>query len=81
MKLAPLFLELSGKCEQQVVPTGQHYDHQISGNFFDVLGLPEPDFNLAVGAGSHAEQTANIRFWLEKMFWRFHPRQLSSIVM
>lgn len=73
MKLAPLFLELRGEYEQRVVHTGQHYDRRMSGDFFDVLGLPEPDYNLAVGAGSHAEQTARIMMGLEKLFFDISP--------
>jgi UDP-N-acetylglucosamine 2-epimerase (non-hydrolysing) len=45
---------------QLLVHTGQHYDRSLSDVFFDELGLPEPDVNLGVGSGSHAEQTAAI---------------------
>ena len=45
---------------QVVVHTGQHYDEGLSGAFFRDLGIPEPDINLGVGSGSHAEQTARI---------------------
>jgi len=45
----------------------------MSGDFFDVLGLPEPDFNLAVTAGSHAQQTAHIMLGLEKLFLDMSP--------
>lgn len=48
------------KIERLLVHTGQHYDGKMSQSFFDDLGLPEPDVNLEVGSGSHAEQTAEI---------------------
>jgi UDP-N-acetylglucosamine 2-epimerase (non-hydrolysing) len=32
----------------------------MSDVFFDQLGIPAPDVNLGVGAGSHARQTAEI---------------------
>ena len=50
---------------RSLVHTGQHYDEQMSEVFFRQLGLPEPDVNLGVGSGSHAEQTAAIMTGLE----------------
>lgn len=67
MKLAPLLRLLratppAAEGHQAVravfVHTGQHYDHALSGNFLQQLHMPLPDYHLAVGSGSHAEQTA-----------------------
>jgi UDP-N-acetylglucosamine 2-epimerase (non-hydrolysing) len=44
----------------KLVHTGQHYDQKMSDVFFRELGIPAPDFNLGVGSGSHAVQTAHI---------------------
>ena len=44
----------------ELVHTGQHYDHAMSGRFFDDLGLPSPDRHLAIGSGTHSEQTAGV---------------------
>src|SRR5260221_11901837 len=46
--------------EQVVMHTGQHYDDAMSASFFASLGIPEPDVNLAVGSGSHAQPAARI---------------------
>jgi UDP-N-acetylglucosamine 2-epimerase len=43
-----------------LVHTGQHYDQRMSKVFFEELGIPTPDYDLEVGSGSHAEQTASI---------------------
>jgi UDP-N-acetylglucosamine 2-epimerase (non-hydrolysing) len=45
---------------QTLVHSGQHYDRNMSDVFFDQLGIREPDVNLQVGGGSHAQQTASI---------------------
>lgn len=60
MKVAPLLEALSRRRDAQtlLVHTGQHYDQKMSGDFFADLGIPAPDVNLGIGAGSHAEQTA-----------------------
>jgi len=43
-----------------LVHTGQHYDYRMSQGFLDELGLAAPDYNLGVGSGSQAAQTADI---------------------
>ena len=62
MKAAPVMRALSSYDDvcQTLVHSGQHYDRNMSEVFFRKLSLPEPDINLAVGSGSHAQQTANI---------------------
>lgn len=67
MKVAPVLeaLRVRGSFVQTLVHTGQHYDVSMSDVFFQQLGIPEPDVNLAVGSGSHAKQTAEIMTRLE----------------
>jgi UDP-N-acetylglucosamine 2-epimerase (non-hydrolysing) len=61
MKAAPVLAALRARdVEQVLVHTGQHYDTTLSDVFFQQLGIPEPDVNLGVGSGSHAQQTAAI---------------------
>jgi UDP-N-acetylglucosamine 2-epimerase (non-hydrolysing) len=61
MKAAPVVQALSAyPVEQFIVHTGQHYDFNMSDVFFQQLDMPEPDINLQVGSGSHAQQTAQI---------------------
>jgi UDP-N-acetylglucosamine 2-epimerase (non-hydrolysing) len=62
MKAAPVLHALSSYkgVNQVLVHTGQHYDFNMSEVFFQQLGMPEPDENLGVGPGTHAQQTADI---------------------
>lgn len=68
LKVAPVYKALMGRMPQRIVHTGQHYDRQMSGDFFNILELPEPDFNLGVGSGSHASQTAKVMEGLDQLF-------------
>jgi UDP-N-acetylglucosamine 2-epimerase (non-hydrolysing) len=67
MKAAPLMRALAARqgIRQTLVHTGQHYDRNMSDVFFRELEIPEPDFNLAVGSGTHAEQTGQIMLRFE----------------
>lgn len=69
MKVAPLYhaLVIDPTFQPQIVHTGQHYDPNMSAAFFDDLGLPEPDYHLNVGSGTHAEQTAGVMVAYEKI--------------
>ena len=73
MKVAPIMAALDSEAttrglelEQKLVHTGQHYTPEMSALFFDELGLPEPDVNLEIGGGSHAENTGNVLIAFEK---------------
>ena len=70
MKIAPIVRALrnqSSPIEWKLVHTGQHYDYDMSGSFFKDLQIPEPDYHLEVGSGTHAEQTAKIMVEFEKV--------------
>ena len=61
MKAAPVLRAIQNTGQKQtLVHTGQHYDVNMSDVFFRELKIPAPDVNLAVGSGSHAQQTAEI---------------------
>jgi UDP-N-acetylglucosamine 2-epimerase (non-hydrolysing) len=51
----------------RLIHTGQHYDKNMSGSFFEQLGIPEPDVNLGAGGGTQAEQTASIMIGYETL--------------
>jgi UDP-N-acetylglucosamine 2-epimerase (non-hydrolysing) len=75
MKIAPLYhaLTLAPSFDTRIVHTGQHYDTNMSDAFFQDLRLPTPHFNLDVGSGSHAEQTAGVMVGYERVAVRERP--------
>jgi UDP-N-acetylglucosamine 2-epimerase (non-hydrolysing) len=89
MKIAPLVNELNAKSKGtlwskmlrtkikelswKIVHTGQHYDYEMSKVFFEELDIPEPDYFLGAGSGSHAEQTAKIMMVFEKVCLKEKP--------
>jgi UDP-N-acetylglucosamine 2-epimerase (non-hydrolysing) len=77
MKVAPIIEAMNRhreRFQQILVHTGQHYDERMSKAFFADLGLPEPDIDLGVGSGSHAEQTARVMVEFEKVCLREAPQ-------
>lgn len=44
--------------DEVVVHTGQHYDRELSGVFFEELGLGEPNYRLSVGGLTRDEMLA-----------------------
>ncbi len=76
MKVAPIVRALGrhpAGFEHVLVHTGQHYDAKMSDSFFRDLEIPEPDFNLEVGSGSHAEQTAAVMVRIEPVLKQVQP--------
>ncbi len=76
MKVAPLFWEmdqLRSVFQPIILHTGQHYDYEMSKVFFEDLDLPEPDYFLGVGSGTHAEQTGKIMTEFERVIQSENP--------
>jgi UDP-N-acetylglucosamine 2-epimerase len=70
---APVSKALRNQHQEILVHTGQHYDYLMSQTFFDEIGIPTPDYNLEVGSGSHAKQTAEILVRLEEVMLKEQP--------
>jgi UDP-N-acetylglucosamine 2-epimerase (non-hydrolysing) len=74
IKAAPVLRAIRQRgIRQTLVHTGQHYDRNMSDVFFAQLEIPEPDFNLGVGSGSHATQTAQVMLRLEPVVLECKP--------
>lgn len=73
-KFAPVHRALTeAGVSQYVIHTGQHYDYALSDEFFQLLEIPAPDVNLAVGSHSHAVQTGRSMELLEPVLGDLRP--------
>ncbi|MCI0553440.1 MAG: UDP-N-acetylglucosamine 2-epimerase (non-hydrolyzing) [Anaerolineae bacterium] len=73
IQATPVSRALRKNHREILVHTGQHYDYLMSQTFFDELGIPVPDYNLEVGSGSHAGQTAEILVRFEEVVQKEKP--------
>jgi len=80
MKIAPFVRAIenynkvnSDKLDHILVHSGQHYDVRMSKSFFDALGIPDPDINLEIGSGSHAEQVGKTMIEFERVLKNENP--------
>lgn len=85
MKIASIVRELDRRAAEggilsyRLVHTGQHYDANMSGSFFEQLGIPEPQVNLEVGSGTQATQTAAVMTRYEALLME-SPSELCLVV-
>jgi len=74
IKMAPVIRELEEKgVDYFILHTGQHYSYNLDKVFFEQLKLPDAKYNLEVGSGSHAEQTAKILLGVENVLLKQRP--------
>jgi len=73
IKAAPVSHEIRQHNEEVLIHTGQHYDENMSDVFFEALEIPRPDYNLGVGSGTHATQTAEMIKALEEVLTKEKP--------
>lgn len=56
-----------------LVHTGQHFDYNMSEQFFKELEIPDPDYNLGISGGSHAQMTGRMMIAIEEVLVKERP--------
>lgn len=81
VKLAPICRAIeahndgggSPRIEHCIVHTGQHYDHEVAELLFVQMAIPQPNYNLGVGSGTHGKQLARMLGKLEEILISERP--------
>jgi len=74
IKMSPVIREcIRKKLNFSILHTNQHYSENLDKVFFKELNLPKPEYNLNVGSGTHAEQTAKILVGIERILLKEKP--------
>jgi len=73
IKAAPVSREIRKEYNEILIHTGQHYDYEMNRIFFNELNIPEPDYYLGVGSGSHSYQTGEMLKRIEKVLIKEKP--------
>ncbi|MBR2706473.1 MAG: UDP-N-acetylglucosamine 2-epimerase (non-hydrolyzing) [Mogibacterium sp.] len=64
---------LREKHEEILIHTGQHFDYNMSEQFFEELDIPNPDYNLGISGGSHAQMTGKMMIAVEDVLGKEKP--------
>ncbi len=56
-----------------LVHTGQHFDYNMSEQFFKELDIPNPDYNLGISGGTHAQMTGKMMIAIEEVLIKESP--------
>lgn len=67
------FADSGSVIKELLVHTGQHYDANMSEIFFEELKIPRPDYNLAIGGGTHGQNTGRMIEKLEELMIQERP--------
>ena len=75
VKMAPVYSALKDlRVSQKILHSGQHYDKNMSDDFFVDLKIPEPNINLEIKGKTHGEQTAAAIVGIEKYLQKQRPK-------
>ncbi|MHC8514315.1 non-hydrolyzing UDP-N-acetylglucosamine 2-epimerase [Sporosarcina sp. ITBMC105] len=73
VKIAAVSRVLRESFEEVLVNTGQHYDYNMAGVFFDELNIPKPNYELGIGSDNHGRQTGRMMIAVEEVVEKEKP--------
>lgn len=73
IKAAVVSHVLRKKHHEVLVHTGQHFDYNMSETFFKELDIPDPDYNLGISGGTHAQMTGRMMMAIEEVLIKEKP--------
>lgn len=73
IKAAVVSRELRKRHKEVLVHTGQHFDYNMSGQFFEELDIPDPDYNLGISGGTHSQMTGRMMIAIEEVLMKERP--------
>ena len=73
VKLAPVSREIRKNLDEVIIHTGQHYDYEMNRIFFQELSIPNPDYHLGIGSGTHGHQTGEMLKGIEDILHKELP--------
>ncbi len=66
-------IKLRAGIDEVIIHTGQHYDANMSAQFFDELDIPKPTYHLNIGSGTHGQQTGEMLAHIETVLLKEKP--------
>jgi UDP-N-acetylglucosamine 2-epimerase (non-hydrolysing) len=73
VKASVVSKQLRKEHEEVLIHTGQHYDYKMNNVFFSELNIPEPEYFLEIGSGSHGYQTGEMLKKIEEVLIKEEP--------
>jgi len=73
IKAAVVSHVLRKKHKELIIHTGQHFDYNMSEQFFEELDIPTPDYNLGISGGTHAQMTGKMMIGIEEVLLNEKP--------
>ncbi len=73
IKAAVVSHVLRERHQEVLVHTGQHFDYNMSEQFFEELDIPSPDYNLGISGGTHAQMTGKMMMSIEEVLMKERP--------